>query len=68
MIVYMKFNEIDKRNFSQNRVTPDRTMQLEKNAKDVTEKLPGDHEIIIKQMDKTTNNPSEIISKSAPVP
>lgn len=64
----MKFNEIDKRNFSQNRITRDRTMQLEKNAKDVTEKLPGDHEIIVKNMDKTTNNPSEIISKSAPVP
>jgi extracellular elastinolytic metalloproteinase len=64
----MKFNEIDKRNFSENRVTSDRTFQLERNAKEVTEKLPGDHKITIKQMDKTTNNPSEIISESAPVP
>jgi extracellular elastinolytic metalloproteinase len=64
----MKFNEIDKRNFSENRVTSDRALELEKNAKEVTEKLPGDHKITIKQMDKTTNNPSEIISESAPVP
>jgi extracellular elastinolytic metalloproteinase len=67
-IIQMKFNEIDKRKFSENRVTSDRTLQLEKNAKEVTEKLPGDHKITIKQMDKTTNNPSEIISESAPVP
>lgn len=68
MSVYMKFNEIDKRNYSESRVSSNRTLQLEKNAKEVTEKLPGDHKIIIKQMDKTTNNPSEIISESAPVP
>jgi extracellular elastinolytic metalloproteinase len=64
----MNFNEIDKRNFSENRVTSDRTLHLEKNAEEVTEKLVGDHKVTIKQMDKTTNNPSEITSEFAPVP
>jgi hypothetical protein len=57
----MKFQEIDKRNFSTNRATDERQNQLNLAAKEVSENLPGSHEIKIDEFDKTTGNFAEII-------
>jgi hypothetical protein len=64
----MKFQEIDKRNFSANRATDERQNQLNSAAEEVSEKLPGSHKIKIDKFDKTTGNFAEILSESAPIP
>jgi extracellular elastinolytic metalloproteinase len=64
----MEFNEIDKRNFSKNRATPDRQKKLNLKAEEISKKLPDTHKIKIKQFDRTTGNFAEIISESAPIP
>ena len=64
----MKFQEIDKRNFSANRATDERQNQLSLAAEEVSENLPGSHNIKIDKFDKTTGNFAEIISESAPIP
>ena len=64
----MEYNEIDKRNFSENRATPDRQKKLHLKVEEVSKKLPDTHKIKIKQFDRTTGNFAEIISESAPIP
>jgi hypothetical protein len=64
----MKFNEIDKRDFSVNRATPDRQKKLNLQAEEISKKLFGSHEIKIDKFDVTTGNFAKIISESAPIP
>jgi extracellular elastinolytic metalloproteinase len=59
--------ELDLRtNFKDNKVTESRQNDLTKLAKDISEELPGNHNINIEKYDATTGNPAEIASKSAP--
>ncbi|MCF6159182.1 MAG: hypothetical protein E3K32_11600 [wastewater metagenome] len=58
--------EIDRRNFSINKVTPAREAELKSRASEVSDRLPGSHRIRIKSFDTATGNPSVIISEDGP--
>jgi hypothetical protein len=59
--------ELDRRNFSINRVTSARKSELDSLALDVSDRLPGAHRVRIKEFNATTGNPSVVVSESAPV-
>lgn len=58
--------ERDVRNFTENRVTPERAADLESLASEVSGQLPGDHRVTITKFDATTGNPAAVVSESAP--
>jgi hypothetical protein len=58
--------ELDVRNFSTNRVTPDRTVALQALAAKTSEKLPGTQKITIEGFDAGTGNSSHIAAQAAP--
>jgi extracellular elastinolytic metalloproteinase len=58
--------EIDRRDFSVNKVTSEREITLKSLASEVSESLSGEHEIKIASFDATMGNPAMVISKSAP--
>ena len=58
--------EVDRRDFSVNKVTRIRETELESIASEVSEHLPGAHRLRIKKFDSNTGNPSMIASESAP--
>ena len=58
--------EIDRRNFSVNRVTRTRETELKSLASEVSDRLPGAHRVRIEKFDPNTGNPSMIASESAP--
>ena len=58
--------EIDRRDFSVNKVTPARETELHSRASDLPDRLPGAHRVRIASFDATTGNPAVIISESAP--
>jgi extracellular elastinolytic metalloproteinase len=58
--------EIDRRNFSVNKVTRIRETELESIASEVSDRLPGAHRLRIEKFDPSTGNPSMIASESAP--
>lgn len=58
--------EIDRRDFTVNKVTPTREAELRARAVDVSVRLPGTHRIRIERFDATTGNPAVIASESAP--
>lgn len=57
--------EIDRRDFSINKVTPVREAELNLAATEISDMLPGAHQIRIERFDTTTGNPSIITSESA---
>ena len=64
----MKYNEIDKRDFSTNRATPDRKKKLQSAADNISNTLQGSPEINITKVDSFSGNPAKIILESTPVP
>jgi hypothetical protein len=58
--------ELDVRNFSTSRVTPERTTVLHALASTVSDRLPGTHKITIEGFDAGTGNASHIVSQAAP--
>jgi extracellular elastinolytic metalloproteinase len=58
--------EVDRRNFSVNKVTRIRETELESIASEVSDRLPGAHRLRIEKFDPNTGNPSMISSESAP--
>jgi extracellular elastinolytic metalloproteinase len=59
--------ELDRRtNFKDSKVRESRQNDLIQQAKNISEELPGNHNIKIEKYDPTTGNPAEIISESAP--
>lgn len=58
--------EIDRRNFSINKVTTARETELVSLASEVSDRLPGAHRVRIESFDATTGNPSVVASESAP--
>lgn len=57
--------EIDRRDFTVNKVTPTREAELRSRASDVSNRLPGAHRIRIESFDATTGNPAVVTSESA---
>ena len=58
--------EIDRRDFTINRVTPARQQELQARAAEVSRSLPGDHHVTIKSIDPLTGNPSALVSSDSP--
>ncbi|WKZ19302.1 MAG: M36 family metallopeptidase [Candidatus Jettenia sp. CY-1] len=58
--------EIDRRNFSVNKVTPAREAELKSHASEISDRLPGSQRIKIKRFDTTTGNPAIITSEDGP--
>ena len=58
--------ELDRRDFSVNRVTPTREAELRSRALDVSNRLPGAHRIRIERFDALTGNPLVVASEAAP--
>lgn len=58
--------ERDVRNFTENRVSPDRAADLESLASEVSGQLAGDHRVSIAKFDATTGNPATVVSEAAP--
>jgi len=57
---------VDLRDFSENRVGPDRGEELAALAAEVSDRLPGSHRIMVAMLDATTGNPATVISQAAP--
>ena len=64
----MKYNEIDKRDFSTNRASSDRKQKLQSAAEEVSKTLQGSPEIKITKMDSFSGNPAKVMVESAAVP
>ena len=58
--------EVDRRDFSVNKVTDDREAELHALASEVSERLPGPHTLRIASFDSTTGNPAAVVSESPP--
>lgn len=58
--------EVDRRDFTINKVTPARQNALETLADNISENLPGRHRIRIAGYDAVTGNPSTVVSEAAP--
>jgi extracellular elastinolytic metalloproteinase len=58
--------EIDRRDFSVNKVTPARERELKSRASRVSDRLPGAHRVRIESFDATSGNPAVVTSESAP--
>jgi extracellular elastinolytic metalloproteinase len=58
--------ELDRRDFSVNKVTPAQEAELHSRASDVSARLPGGHQVRISSFDATTGNPRVITSDAAP--
>ncbi|HEX3033984.1 MAG TPA: M36 family metallopeptidase [Thermodesulfobacteriota bacterium] len=58
--------EIDRRDFSVNKITKAREAELKSLASEVSDRLPGTQRVKIRGFDPTTGNPSMITSESAP--
>jgi extracellular elastinolytic metalloproteinase len=58
--------EVDRRDFSVNRVTPARETELNDRARAVSNHLPGEHRVSISGFDPTTGNPATVASEAAP--
>lgn len=58
--------ELDRRDFTVNKVTPAREAELRSRAADVSNRLPGTHRIRIASFDAVTGNPSVVTSEAAP--
>jgi extracellular elastinolytic metalloproteinase len=58
--------EVDRRDYSVNKVTPARENELKSLASDVSDRLPGAHRVRIASFDATTGNPAVVRSEAAP--
>ena len=58
--------ELDRRDFTVSKVSPDRQEELNSLADEVSNTLPGAHRIRIATFDSTKGNPSTVTSESAP--
>ncbi len=58
--------ELDRRNFTVNRLTPARESTLRSAASEASSRLRGAHRISIAKFDPTTGNPATVVSESAP--
>ncbi len=58
--------EIDRREFTVNRVAPARANELRALADSVSATLPGTHRVVIKKFDATTGNAAVVSSEAAP--
>ena len=58
--------EMDRRDFTMNRMSATRENQLRSLASDVSDSLPGEHRVRIMDFDSSTGNPREIHSEAAP--
>ncbi|MBI1929646.1 M36 family metallopeptidase, partial [Candidatus Poribacteria bacterium] len=58
--------EVDRRNFSVNKITSVRETELHSLASGVSETLPGAHRVRIASFDAVTGNPAVVASESAP--
>jgi extracellular elastinolytic metalloproteinase len=58
--------ELDIRDFTRNRATPQRAMELQSLAVMISESLPGAHRITIERLDPVTGNAAQIVSEGAP--
>jgi hypothetical protein len=58
--------ELDLRNLSRNRLTPQRTTELQALAASISDRLPGTHRIAVKRMDPTTGNAAHVVSEASP--
>ncbi|HUR22562.1 MAG TPA: M36 family metallopeptidase [Acidimicrobiales bacterium] len=60
--------EVDVRNFSASRATPERIEALSRAADEVSNALPGSHQVRITKVDPTTGNAAVVESIAAPAP
>jgi Fungalysin metallopeptidase (M36)/Fungalysin/Thermolysin Propeptide Motif len=58
--------EIDVRDFTKSRSTPERTEQMQMAAAAVSERLPGSHTVTVGRMNPATGNPAALFSAAAP--
>src|SRR5437667_937995 len=58
--------EIDVRDFTRSRVTPERATELQSLASEISERLPGTQHIRIDRFDATTGNPAVVVSEASP--
>ncbi len=58
--------ELDVRDFSVNRATPDKTRRLQDLAADLSTKLGGAHRVVIEGFNASTGTPSRVASHGAP--
>jgi extracellular elastinolytic metalloproteinase len=59
--------ELDRRDFSESKVTTDRKAELRSIASEVSDRLPGEQRIAITSFDATTGNPEEVRLEGASV-
>ncbi|MFQ6023200.1 MAG: M36 family metallopeptidase [Acidiferrobacterales bacterium] len=57
--------ELDRRDYSVNKVTPARETELRSLASTLSDRLPGTHRVRITRLDATTGNPAAVSSESA---
>lgn len=57
---------VDLRDFTENRLSPERGDELASLAAEVSERLPGDHRVTVAMMDATTGNAATVRSEAAP--
>lgn len=58
--------EIDRRDLSVNNLTLAREAELRSLASEVSDQLPGNHRVTIRQFDPLTGNPAVVVSEAAP--
>jgi hypothetical protein len=58
--------ELDVRDFTRNRVTLQRAMELQSLAVAISDRLPGTHRITVERLDPVTGNAAHIVSQGAP--
>ena len=58
--------ELDVRDFTHNRVTPQRALELQSSASSISDRLPGAHRIRVDRLNPTTGTAAHIVSEASP--
>lgn len=58
--------DLDTRDFTRNRATPQRATELQTLATMISDRLPGGHRIAIERLDPATGNAAHIVSRASP--
>ncbi len=58
--------EVDRRDFSVNRVTPAREAEMQSRAAEASDRLPGEHTVDVVSFSAATGNPARVASRAAP--
>jgi len=58
--------DLDTRDFTRNRATPQRATELQTQASMISDRLPGGHRIAVERLDPATGNAAHIVSRGSP--